>query len=252
MFQTPSDWPADPVNVNFSWPPKPSSPCFRAMTPARRPPTARCTLRMGICASAIPPLSSITRRTLAWLRRSSSKVWPLVCAAAFRAAPTHHSRAPSSGGAQKKNLLRSTASVLASFFGPLGGPPFGPRTCVAAAGCGTLVRTEVLPLGRRRSARPMISSKDRKPRAARMVRTSSATKSMKLATCSGVPGNFFRSRSCCVATPTGQRFMWQTRAMMQPSAIMATLPKPNSSPPSMAETTMSHPVLKPPSIRKVT
>ena len=47
-------------------------------------------------------------------------------------------------------------------------------------------------------------------------RASSATKRMKLTTCSGLPANFSRSRGSCVATPAGQVFRWQTRIMMQP------------------------------------
>mmetsp|Transcript_65142 Transcript_65142/g.204141 ORF Transcript_65142/g.204141 Transcript_65142/m.204141 type:complete len:295 (-) Transcript_65142:1313-2197(-) len=252
MFQTPRDCPADPLKVSFNWPPNPSSPYRRAMDPAMRPPTARSVFEMGNWTSAIPLLPSTTCSTLAWVKRSSSNVLPLVCAGACRAAPAQAVRTSSSGGAQAKNLPRSTPSVFASFLGPLGLPPPVPRTCVAAGGGGKLVRTDVLPLGRSRSSRPMISSKDRKPRAARMVRTSSATKTMKLATCAGVPGNFFRNRSCCVATPTGQRFMWQTRAMMQPSAIIAMLPKPNSSLPIIDATTMSQPDFRPPSTRRVT
>ena len=46
--------------------------------------------------------------------------------------------------------------------------------------------------------------------------------------------------------------MWQTRAMIQPSAIMAMEPKPNSSPPINAPITTSQPLLSPPSTRKIT
>ena len=52
-------------------------------------------------------------------------------------------------------------------------------------------------------------------------RSSSAMKSMKLTTCSGLPSNFFRSTGSCVAMPTGQVFRWQTRIMMQPDATSA-------------------------------
>lgn len=48
--------------------------------------------------------------------------------------------------------------------------------------------------------------------------------SKKVTTFCGVPGNFLRSSSFCVVTPTGQLFVWQIRAMMQPSAIMAIVP----------------------------
>ena len=61
-----------------------------------------------------------------------------------------------------------------------------------------------------------------------------------------------RSASFCVATPTGQLFVWQTRAIMQPSAIIATEPKPYSSAPSRAAITTSQPVLRPPSARNST
>jgi hypothetical protein len=43
--------------------------------------------------------------------------------------------------------------------------------------------------------------------------------------------------------PTGQLLVWQTRAIMQPSAIMAMEPKPNSSAPIRAPMTTSQPVL---------
>ncbi len=67
-----------------------------------------------------------------------------------------------------------------------------------------------------------------------------------------MPVNFLRSSGSWVATPTGQVFLWQTRAMMQPSAIIALVPKLTSSAPSIAAMTTSRPVAMPPSARKVT
>ena len=66
------------------------------------------------------------------------------------------------------------------------------------------------------------------------------------------PGKRARSSSRCEATPTGQLLVWQTRAMMQPVAIMATVPNPYSSPPSAADTSTSRPVRIPPSTRSST
>ena len=69
---------------------------------------------------------------------------------------------------------------------------------------------------------------------------------------SGSPRTRSRSFDFCVATPTGQLFVWQTRAMTQPAATMATVPKPNSSAPRSASLTTSMPVRTPPSARTVT
>ena len=88
----------------------------------------------------------------------------------------------------------------------------------------------------------------RKPSCAMNSRTSSAMKNMKLMTCSGLPANFLRSSGSCVATPTGQVFRWQTRIMMQPSAISGAVAKPNSSAPSSAAMTTSRPVFSWPSV----
>ena len=68
----------------------------------------------------------------------------------------------------------------------------------------------------------------------------------------GAPGKRARSSSRWEATPTGQLFVWHTRAMMQPVAIIATVPKPNSSPPNAAATMTSRPLRMPPSTRKLT
>ncbi len=79
-------------------------------------------------------------------------------------------------------------------------------------------------------------------------RSSSATKRMKLTTCSGLPLNFSRSRGSCVATPAGQVLRWQTRIMMQPVATSGAVAKPNSSAPSSAAIATSRPVLSWPSV----
>ena len=52
--------------------------------------------------------------------------------------------------------------------------------------------------------------------------------------------------------PTGQVLRWQTRAITQPSEIIAIVPKPYSSAPSKAPIITSLPVRKPPSTRKRT
>ena len=64
--------------------------------------------------------------------------------------------------------------------------------------------------------------------------------------------NLFLNSSFCVATPTGQVFLWQTLAITHPSAIIATDPNPYSSAPKRAAITTSHPVLSPPSVLKST
>lgn len=66
------------------------------------------------------------------------------------------------------------------------------------------------------------------------------------------PGKRALSSSRCDATPTGQLLVWHTRAMMQPVAIIATVPKPYSSAPSAAITSTSRPVRMPPSHRRAT
>mmetsp|Transcript_10760 Transcript_10760/g.44501 ORF Transcript_10760/g.44501 Transcript_10760/m.44501 type:complete len:266 (+) Transcript_10760:802-1599(+) len=102
------------------------------------------------------------------------------------------------------------------------------------------------------SLRPMSSSMLRMPSSARPARTSSPTNWKKLTTSSGVPGKRARSSSRCEATPTGQLLVWQMRAMMQPVAIIAIVPKPYSSAPMAAATSTSRPPLKPPSARTIT
>ncbi len=94
---------------------------------------------------------------------------------------------------------------------------------------------------------PVASESERKPAAARYWRTSSATKNMKLITCSGRPLKRRRSTGSCVATPTGQVLRWHFLIMMQPVAISGAVEKPNSSAPSSAPMNTSRPVRSPPS-----
>ena len=81
------------------------------------------------------------------------------------------------------------------------------------------------------------------------VRASCATKLKKFTRSPGAPGKRARSSSLWLATPTGQLLVWQMRAMMQPVAIIATVPNPYSSAPSSAACTTSAPDRKPPSAR---
>ena len=82
-----------------------------------------------------------------------------------------------------------------------------------------------------------------------MRRTSSAIAVKYATTCSGVPLNFARSSGRWVAMPVGQLFKWHWRAMAQPIATRAAVPKPYASAPSKAAITTSRPVLSPPSTR---
>ena len=52
--------------------------------------------------------------------------------------------------------------------------------------------------------------------------------------------------------PTGHWSVWQTRAMTQPSAISAAVPKPYSSAPSNVASTTSRPLRRSPSTRRRT
>ena len=63
--------------------------------------------------------------------------------------------------------------------------------------------------------------------------------------------NLARRSSRCVAIPVGQVSRWHCRAMSQPSATRMAVPKPNSSAPSSAAMTMSRPLRRPPSVRRV-
>ena len=98
------------------------------------------------------------------------------------------------------------------------------------------------------SVRPTISLTVRNPRSAMISRICSAMNIMKLITCSGLPVNFFRSSSSCVATPTEQVLRWHFRSMMQPLTTSAVVAKPNSSAPSMQAMATSLPVLSCPSV----
>ena len=53
----------------------------------------------------------------------------------------------------------------------------------------------------------------------------------------------FLNAGFCVATPIGQVFRLHFRIITQPSTMSAAVPKPNSSAPSRAISTMSRPVL---------
>ncbi len=97
------------------------------------------------------------------------------------------------------------------------------------------------------SARPIASSRVRKPSSASSSRTSSAMNSKKCSTNSGLPAKRARSSGFWVAMPTGQVSRWQTRIMMQPDTTSGAVAKPNSSAPSSAATTTSRPVLSWPS-----
>ena len=72
---------------------------------------------------------------------------------------------------------------------------------------------------------------------------------MNAITISGLPGNLARRSARWVAMPTGQVLLWHCRAILQPAATSAAVPKLNSSAPSSAAITTSRPVLKPPSTR---
>mmetsp|Transcript_4227 Transcript_4227/g.9166 ORF Transcript_4227/g.9166 Transcript_4227/m.9166 type:complete len:245 (-) Transcript_4227:569-1303(-) len=117
----------------------------------------------------------------------------------------------------------------------------GPRSSVAVFGLRVVSSTRSM------SARPIMSSMVRKPMAAMLVRTSSASIHMKLTTCSGFPANLARSSGSCVAMPTGHVFRWHLRIMMQPNTTSGIVAKPNSSAPSSAAIVTSRPVLSCPS-----
>ena len=72
------------------------------------------------------------------------------------------------------------------------------------------------------------------------------------ATPSGVPVKLARRWGRWVATPGLQVSRWQARSMMQPSAIIAAVPKLYSSAPRRAAIITWRPVLKPPSTRRRT
>ena len=155
----------------------------------------------------------------------------------------------------------SSSSKRSSTTGPLLCGSIATRALLAPDSPANVVRNDrsrlaVLASGavrcRSRSARPTTSSSERKPCLASSCRTSSPTNWKKLTTSSGVPGKRARSSSLWLATPTGQLFVWQIRAMMQPVAIIATVPKPYSSAPSAAMMMTSRPLRRPPSARRST
>ena len=79
-------------------------------------------------------------------------------------------------------------------------------------------------------------------------RSSSATKSMKFITYSGLPQKRFRSSGFCVAMPIGQVSRLQTRIMTQPMLTSGAVAKPNSSAPSAQAIATSRPVISLPSV----
>ena len=83
-------------------------------------------------------------------------------------------------------------------------------------------------------------------------RRSSAIAVKKRTTASGVPPNLARRSSRWVAIPVGQVSRWHWRAMSQPMATRAAVPKANSSAPMSAATSRSRPVCRPPSVRRTT
>ena len=93
----------------------------------------------------------------------------------------------------------------------------------------------------------MRSAKLRIPSEAMSPLTSSAMNRRYAVTCSGVPRKRRRSSGFWVAIPTGHVLRWQTRIMMQPSAMSGAVEKPNSSAPSSAPMTTSRPVFSCPS-----
>ena len=89
-----------------------------------------------------------------------------------------------------------------------------------------------------------------KPSFAMIWRNSSATKYMKLITCSGVPLKFLRNSGSCVAIPTGQVFKWHFLIIIQPEETNGAVAKPNSSAPSKQAIATSRPVFSCPSHSK--
>ena len=92
----------------------------------------------------------------------------------------------------------------------------------------------------------------RAPSRAITLRSSSATKSMKRSTYSGLPLKRFLSSGFCVATPKGQVSRLHTRIMRQPSAISGAVAKANSSAPKSSAMATSRPVMSLPSVSSFT
>mmetsp|Transcript_30564 Transcript_30564/g.40375 ORF Transcript_30564/g.40375 Transcript_30564/m.40375 type:complete len:227 (-) Transcript_30564:3696-4376(-) len=188
------------------------------MTPARRPPTERSVFTMSK-STMQSELPAIAAKISGFFTNSSSSTGPTD----FTGPCFRKDLSDTSG--RSVRTLRSILFVLASCF---------------------------LVVCLRRAARPITSSIFRYPSLARMCRVSSATNWKKVTTCSGVPGKRLRSSSFWVVMPTGQLLVWQTRAIMHPSATMAMVPKPYSSAPNRAAIITSHPDFKPPSTRRST
>ena len=218
-MKAPNDWPAEPRNRRCTPPAKPLSPWRTAMAPATRAQTLRSVLMMSTSLVTVPSLA-MADATAGSARMSSSRTRPRVLTPSCRRWVLLRSVVPT----LEVRKLRSRPAVLAR----------GPGFCSS------------------RSQRPITSSRVAYPMLARMARTSSATKVKKLTRSPGAPGNRARSSSRWLATPTGQLLVWQMRAMMQPVAIMAMVPKPYSSAPIRAARTTSEPSLRPPSARRTT
>ena len=87
---------------------------------------------------------------------------------------------------------------------------------------------------RTKSIRPTNSRTLRMPKRAMISRNSWAINFIKFSTYSGLPVNLARNFSSCVATPYGHVFIWQTRAIRQPTATNGKVPNPNNSAPNKA------------------
>ena len=124
----------------------------------------------------------------------------------------------------------------------------------AHAGDSSADRSMVPPGASRRYRRPSptTSPTDRAPTAASDRRRSSARRRKNATTISGVPVNLARRSSRWVAIPVGQVSRWHWRAMSQPTATSAPVPKAYSSAPSRAASSRSSPVWRPPSVRSAT
>mmetsp|Transcript_22559 Transcript_22559/g.63324 ORF Transcript_22559/g.63324 Transcript_22559/m.63324 type:complete len:282 (+) Transcript_22559:1993-2838(+) len=195
------------------------SPCSLATAPPSRPMAARSMFTMSKAPSQSPPVSMASCKPGEASTRSSSRSSPLM----WVAWPMRSTEEPAS----PMNSVRKLAS----------------KPCV--------LESDTLRCWSR-SVRPMIWSREVYPSWARPARTSSAMNRKKFTRSSGAPGNRARSSSRWEATPTGQLLVWHTRAMMQPVAIMATVPKPYSSAPSAAHMRTSRPLRRPPSARSTT
>mmetsp|Transcript_31683 Transcript_31683/g.53232 ORF Transcript_31683/g.53232 Transcript_31683/m.53232 type:complete len:305 (+) Transcript_31683:1062-1976(+) len=216
-MNTPKDCPAEPSKVRLMAPANPRFPYRFATCPETRATVDLSTLLMGSVMAKVPSSSMAFMRSLL-ASSSSSTQGPLECASCVRRCVL-----VLFSGTKVVRKDRSSSFVLVRF-----------TSCF------------------NKSLRPMISSIDVYPRAASDPRTSLATSMKKLTTSPGTPGMRARSSSRWLATPTGQLLVWQMRAMMQPVAIMATVPNPYSSAPISAAIMTSWPLLNPPSARSTT